>query len=79
MREQQVTEPVAIATVRARRAKCVHHWVLQDPSEGWVRGTCKNCNARRKYPAAPESTQRFDDYRELVASMLRAASDVPLT
>ncbi|MCC6237073.1 MAG: hypothetical protein IT299_05810 [Dehalococcoidia bacterium] len=67
MKEQQGSEPIALEAVRARRTKCVHHWVLQEPSEGWVRGKCKNCNARRKYPAAPESTQRFDDYRELVA------------
>ncbi len=67
MKESQVSQPVDIAPVRARRSRCVHHWVLQDPSEGWVRGQCKLCSARRRYPAAPESTQRFDDYRELVA------------
>lgn len=65
--ERVAAQPVAAEPARVRRSKCVHHWILQDPAEGWVKGQCKNCNARRTYPAAPESTQRFDDYRELVA------------
>ncbi len=58
-------EPIQMPAVRIRRTKCVHHWLLEDPSEGWVRGQCRNCNTKRRFPAAPESTQRFDDYREL--------------
>ena len=48
--------------------QCVHHWVLSDPAAGQVLGRCRHCHASRIYPAAPESTQRFDDYRELTAS-----------
>lgn len=47
---------------------CVHHWVLGDPTSGLVVGRCKRCNATRAYPASPESTDRFDDYRELTAT-----------
>lgn len=58
-------EPIQMQAVRKRRPKCVHHWLLEDPSQGWVRGQCRNCKTKRRFPAAPESTQRFDDYREL--------------
>lgn len=47
---------------------CVHHWMLSEPAGGWVRGTCRRCSATREYPASPESTDRFDDYRELTAA-----------
>ena len=46
---------------------CVHHWVLSDPSEGQIAGYCRRCEAKKVFPASPESTQRFDDYRELTA------------
>jgi hypothetical protein len=68
MSDYRRREPIQIQAVRTRRPKCVHHWMLQDPSEGWVRGQCRNCNLKRRFPAAPESTQRFDDYRELTAA-----------
>jgi hypothetical protein len=61
-------EPATIQAERPRRSRCVHHWMLEDPAEGWVRGQCRNCNQKRRFPAAPESTQRFDDYRELTAA-----------
>jgi hypothetical protein len=48
--------------------RCVHHWILGDPSGGFVMGRCKRCNATRAYPAHPDSNDRFDDYRELTAS-----------
>jgi len=48
-------------------AACVHHWLLGEPADGLVLGRCKRCNATRAYPASPESTDRFDDYRELTA------------
>ena len=48
--------------------ECVHHWLLGDPSNGFVMGRCKRCNATRAYPASPGSTDRFDDYRELTAT-----------
>ena len=54
--------------VTAERAQsCVHHWVLGDPVAGQILGSCRRCKATRTFPAAPESTQRFDDYRELMA------------
>lgn len=47
---------------------CVHHWMLADPSEGQIAGYCRRCAAKKVFPASPESTQRFDDYRELTAA-----------
>jgi hypothetical protein len=46
---------------------CVHHWVLGDPIGGEILGNCRRCRATRTFPASPESTQRFDDYREMTA------------
>lgn len=53
--------------VTAERDSCVHYWVLNDPAAGEVQGECKRCLATKVFPAAPESTQRFDDYREMTA------------
>ncbi len=47
---------------------CVHHWMLGEPASGMILGECRRCKARKNFPAAPESTQRFDDYRELTAA-----------
>ena len=47
---------------------CVHHWLLMDPVGGRIIGRCRSCDATKVFPASPESTQRFDDYRELVAT-----------
>ncbi len=47
---------------------CVHHWMLQEPANGKVIGRCTNCSRAKTFPASPESTQRFDDYRELTAT-----------
>jgi len=47
---------------------CIHHWLLGEPAGGVVLGRCLRCNATRTYAASPESTDRFDDYRELTAS-----------
>lgn len=49
------------------RGHCIHHWVLDDPMSGEVLGRCRRCHASKRFPAAPESTQRFDDYREMTA------------
>ncbi|MSP21500.1 MAG: hypothetical protein EXR66_00485 [Dehalococcoidia bacterium] len=68
MSDYRRREPMQIQAVRTWRPRCVHHWILQDQSEGWVRGQCRSCNLKRRFPAAPESTQRFDDYRELTAA-----------
>jgi len=47
---------------------CQHHWVLSEPRDDVIDALCKRCNATRRYPARLEMTERFDDYRELVAS-----------
>ncbi len=49
-------------------SSCVHHWMLGEPASGIILGECRRCKARKSFPAAPESTQRFDDYRELTAA-----------
>jgi hypothetical protein len=53
--------------VTSDRSSCIHHWVLNDPAGGEVQGECRRCLAARAFPASPESTQRFDDYREMTA------------
>ena len=52
----------------AEAPSCVHHWLLSEPTNGRILGRCKRCDATRVYPASPESTDRFDDYRELKAT-----------
>ena len=47
---------------------CIHHWMLGDPANGRIIGQCRKCGAERVYLANPESTDRFDDYRELTAT-----------
>lgn len=46
---------------------CVHHWVLSDPHQGAVPGSCRRCGEDRAFPASPDSTDRFDDYREITS------------
>jgi hypothetical protein len=60
------TTQVAARSERAPRS-CIHHWVLGEPASGRIEGSCRRCGENRLFPAAPESTQRFDDYRELTA------------
>ncbi len=36
--------------------QCRHHWVLGQPHQGVVQGACRNCGAKREYPAF------LDDY-----------------
>lgn len=47
---------------------CVHHWLLGDPISGRIVGRCRRCDATKVFSASLESTERFDDYRELVAT-----------
>jgi len=47
---------------------CIHHWMLGEPVAGLIAAHCRKCGARRAYGATPDSTGRFDDYRELTAS-----------
>jgi hypothetical protein len=35
---------------------CRHHWLLGQPTDGFVRGVCRSCGAERDYPAF------LDDY-----------------
>lgn len=58
----------AAVQVPTEPPSCVHHWMLGEPSNGWVDGSCRRCGEARRFPGSPESTQRFDDYRELTAS-----------
>jgi hypothetical protein len=61
-------EHLAEVPQKPKRRGCVHHWMLQEPANGKVVGRCNNCNSAKTFPAAPDSTQRFDDYRELTAT-----------
>ena len=54
--------------VKRKPGACVHHWMLNEPAKGKVLGRCSNCSQVKTFPASPESTQRFDDYRELTAT-----------
>ncbi len=47
---------------------CVHHWLLGEPAAGAITGRCKRCGIERMFPASPEGSERFDDYRELTQS-----------
>jgi hypothetical protein len=58
---------------------CRHHWILGQPHEGFVRGTCKVCGAERQYQAflddygfEPERpTIREDGLRRVLAEHTR--------
>lgn len=63
--EQSIQEPQA---AELEAPSCVHHWLLAEPTNGRILGRCRRCDATRVYPASPESTDRFDDYRELTAT-----------
>lgn len=30
---------------------CAHHWVLGQPEDGVIGGTCRKCGAEREFPA----------------------------
>jgi hypothetical protein len=60
-------DAVAVAEAPVAHSGCVHHWVLGDPQEGAVPGNCRRCGERRAFPASPDSTDRFDDYREVTS------------
>ena len=58
---------VAVAEVPVAHSGCVHHWMLDEPQQGAVRGSCRRCGDQRAFPASPDSTDRFDDYREITS------------
>ncbi len=33
--------------------ECVHHWVLDAPHRGWVKGACKKCGLANRFEAEP--------------------------
>ena len=43
---------------------CKHHWLLSAPDDEVIRGRCKNCGARREYPASLEGASRQGLYEE---------------
>lgn len=55
---------------------CAHHWVLSNPEDDVVRGTCKLCGAVREYPASLEGASRQGVYDE-AASLGRSISLLP--
>ena len=62
-------EPLTVGeATEPEEPTCVHHWMLGEPTGGMIVGRCRRCDATRIYPASPDSTDRFDDYRELTAS-----------
>ena len=64
-----MTDPLPeVRMIDAETPQCVHHWMLGDPISGRIVGRCRRCDASKVFPASLESTERFDDYRELVAT-----------
>jgi len=44
-----------------RPASCIHRWVLGEPRYGVVRGVCRQCGARRRYPSHLEFVEAPKD------------------
>lgn len=38
-----------------RRARCVHHWVIDSPSGRASRGVCRNCGRSKSFANSTES------------------------
>jgi hypothetical protein len=57
--------------VGATTSVCQHHWLLSEPHQDVVHGTCIRCGAQRDYPARPEGSERYDDYEELARPSLQ--------
>ena len=66
--EVEMLEQPKLVVVTSEASLCIHHWVLGEPLGGRIMGRCRKCDASREYAASPQSTDRFDDYRELVAA-----------
>lgn len=61
--------------MRANRSSpCVHRWVLGEPHNGVIRGVCRRCGARRRYPSGLEFVEAIPDYEELTADRLVLAT-----
>lgn len=44
---------------------CIHRWILSEPRQGSIEGTCRRCGARRTYPSGLEFPEPVSDYEEL--------------
>lgn len=42
-----------------------HHWLLSTPDGNFVHGRCKQCEAKRDFPARLDETERGNDYQEI--------------
>lgn len=47
---------------------CQHHWVLSDPKDGVIVGTCKYCRSTREYPARLTEDDYTDTLDDLAAA-----------
>jgi hypothetical protein len=62
---------------------CQHHWVLSDPEDGVILGTCKHCRSTKHYPARLVDDDFNDDLdqvgtaedRHLVSKILERARE----
>ena len=72
------TEETAMRLRRATR--CVHRWVLQQPSLRNVQATCRRCGARRTYPSVLELEyyQAVPNDEEFDASVIAPALEAAL-
>lgn len=53
---------------RSSEEACAHHWLLSEPTQGYVPGRCRRCGEERQFPASPDGTRRFDDFQELTST-----------
>lgn len=58
---------------------CIHRWVLGEPRNGKVEGSCRRCGAHRTYPSGLELPDTVPNFEELTASrpVLSAATVAP--
>jgi|FLYL01.1.fsa_nt_gi hypothetical protein len=58
-----------------RKNTCIHHWVLTEPNEREVRGTCRRCGARRTYPVVVEVPDAAPEDEVVPASVVAAMEE----
>ena len=64
-------------TVPMAAERCVHHYVLGEPSEGVVQGRCRRCGAERTWPAAPGGTWDRGPLTSGAVSEMASAAGAP--